>query len=422
PKDHLSKGSWWEIFGDDQLNRLEKTALKNNHSLKSAMANVEKARAIARISRSEFYPTVDLNPEWERSRTSKNNLTSTSASASSFIANHYSVPFDLSYELDLWGRVRRSFQAGFAEVQATLAEFHTILLTLTADVAQTYFMIYELDKELYILDETIKLRQYAHDMVAKRVEGGLTSELDFNRAKTELSKAKAERIDLVRRRKELEYSLAVLCGQLPGKFSVEKSKVELKAPLVPAGLPSELLERRPDIAEAERRVAAANAEIGVAKAAFFPSISLTTSGGFKSVSTDNLFDWESNFWSIGPSISVPLFAGGRNVANLEAKKAAYQEKVEDYRQTVMESFKEVETSLSNLFYRKEQFEAQNEVLESARNTAELSISRYKQGLVSFLEVVDAERSRLDAELESTQILKEQLISSVQLIKAVGGRW
>lgn len=422
PADHAAKGAWWEIFEDKTLNRLEEQAITYNQDLKSAMANVDRARALARIERGDFYPTLALNPEYSRSRTTKNSFTSSSSASTSFTSDSYTVPFDLSYELDLWGRVRRSFEAGVAEAQASAAAYQNVLLTLTADVARNYFLLRELDKEIVVLDETIKLRQYASDVVKQRADAGVSSELDFNRAKTELAKAEAEKIDVLRRRAEIENALAVLCGQVASDFIMKNVPLDVEPPQVPLAIPSHLLERRPDIAEHERLVMAANAKIGVVQAAFFPVIKFTGSGGYESISSSNLFDWESRTWSLGPSVSIPIFAGGRNKAHLEATEAEYDQTVADYRQKVLEAIAEVETSLSNLDLHAQQSVTQNRVVTSARETANLSISRYKQGLVTFLEVVDAERSRLEAELEATRILSHRLTSTVQLIKALGGSW
>lgn len=422
PSDDIPKGEWWKYFDDDVLNGLEEQAVQYNQDLKSAMASVSRARAIARIDASEFYPSLELNPEIERSRHTKNNFTSTVSGSKSFTSTQYTIPLDLSYEVDLWGRVRRSFEAGAAEAEASAAAYRTVLLTLTADVARNYFLLRALDKEVVVLDETIELRQHAFEVVQRRVEAGITNELDMNRAKTELAQAKADRVDVRRQRAELENALAVLCGQLPTDFRIEHKPLDLTPPQIPVAVPSELLERRPDIAEAERLVAAANARIGVAQAAFFPTLQLTGSAGLESVRASDLFEWESRVWSLGPSVSLPLFTGGRNKAELDASRADYDKTVADYRQTVLKAFGEVETGLINLRLRAEQSMAQQEVVEAARRTAELSTSRYKQGLVTFLEVVDAERSRLDAELESTRILSQQLISTVLLIKALGGSW
>ncbi|MCG8429692.1 MAG: efflux transporter outer membrane subunit [Candidatus Omnitrophica bacterium] len=422
PQDALPKGSWWALYNDEDLNALQEQATRYNHDLKSALAVVEKARALARVEKAAFVPAVDTNPAFERSRTTRNSFTAASAGISSFISERYTVPLDLSYELDVWGRVRRAFEAGFADAGASLADYYTVLLTLHADVARNYFLLRELDREIAIIDETIVLRQYAVNVVQDRVSGGITNELDFNRAKAELAKVKSDRIDLVRRRQGIEHALAVLCGQLPSEFSIDARAFEVGVPVIPLELPSVFLERRPDIAEAERRVAAANARIGVAQGAFFPKVTLTAAGGMQSVNADSLWDWESRYWSLGPGVSLPLFSGGRNRANLRAAEAEYDRTVEVYRQTVLQAVEEVQTALSDSRLRGEQALAQQEVLQTSRDAAALSMSRYREGLVTFLEVLDAERSRLDAELEASQIKTRQLISSVQLIKALGGSW
>ncbi|MCA9409012.1 MAG: efflux transporter outer membrane subunit [Candidatus Omnitrophica bacterium] len=422
PQDHQSKGAWWEIFDDKILNALQEKALNYNHDLKSAMANVRKARALARIDKASFLPTIMMSPEFERSRTTRNSLNSTSASANSFISERYEIPFDLTYEIDLWGRVRRIYEAGVAQAEATVAEYYTVMLTLNADVARHYFQLLELDKEIAVIDETIKLREYAVEVVEERVKGGVTSELDLNRAKTELAKVQADRVEIVRQRQEIENALAVLCGQLPSEFSVDYHPLDLSVPNVPLNMPSELLERRPDIAQAERSVASANANIGVAQGALFPKISLAATGGFKSVELSSLGNWESRFWSLGPNVSIPLFTGGKGKANIQAAEAEYDQTVEDYRQTVLKAIEEVETAMSNIRQLEKQSTVLQEILLSSRQTAELSIFRYKEGLVTFLEVIDAERSRLDAELQTTRVANQRLISAIQLIKALGGSW
>lgn len=422
PSDHLDRGRWWLIFRDDDLNYLQNLALKHNHNLKGAVANIERARSLAQIDRAEFYPRMDFNPEFDRTRTTQNSFTSTSASSSSFVSNTYSLPFDLSYELDLWGRVKRGFEIGQAQAEGTVAEFKSVQLMLTTDVATLYFQMRELDHQIEIIDETLKLRTYASKVVTQRVEGGITSELNQNLANAELAKAQAERINIVRQRKILQNKLAVLCGQQPALFRVAEKALNTRVPRVPVIIPAQLLERRPDIAWSERQVAAANAKIGVAKAAFFPRVSLTAQGGLRSVEAGNLFDWESHFWSIGPNVSLPLLGGNRLDHNLDATEAEYQKTVEDYRQTVLQAIEEVESALTNTQLRKEQAQAHDEVLKYTRKTSKLAIARYEEGLVTFLEVIDSERSRLDAELTASQIRAERLYTAIQLIKAIGGKW
>lgn len=414
---------WWTLLDDPVLNDLETRALANNQDLRSAVAAVDKARALARIAQADFIPQVDFNPSFERSRTTGNAVSSSSGfAARSAITNRYTVPLDLSYEIDIWGKIRRAFEAGRAEAQASEEAFHTIQLTLTADVAQTYLLLRELDAEVETLVKTIELRQKAADVVHNRVEGGVSSELDLSRATTELAQAKADIIDVRRRRGEVENQLALLCGEAASGFKIEPAPLKVTIPQIPAGLPSELLKRRPDVAQAERLMAAASAKIGVAQASMFPSVSLTGSAGFESVDLDNLFDWESRAASIGPSVNLPIFSGGRNKARIKAARADYAMAVAQYNQQVLIAFQETEDALNNVQLRHEQMEAQEKLVKATSTSSRLSITRYRQGLVSFLEVVDAERTRLQAELEALQIKTEEIIATIHLIKALGGVW
>ncbi|MBP6343232.1 MAG: efflux transporter outer membrane subunit [Candidatus Omnitrophica bacterium] len=414
---------WWTVLKDPALNDLETKALANNQNLKSAVASVDKARALARITESDLLPDVDFNPSIERSRTTRNAVSSSSGfTGRSATSTMYKIPVDLSYEVDIWGKVRRAFEAGRAEAEASEEAYKTVLLTLTADVARQYFLLRELDAEVETLKQTIDLRQKAVDVVKNRVEGGVSSELDLSRATTELAQAKADIIDVYRQRGEVENTLAVLCGSVASDFKIAAAELKVKIPEIPAGLPSELLKRRPDIAETERLMAATSAKIGVAEGDFFPSVFLTGSAGLESVELDNLLEWESRVASFGPSVNLPLFKGKRNQAKLKAARADYAMAVAKYQQQVLVAFQETEDALINVQMRREQLEAQDKLVKATSVSSKLSITRYRQGLVSFLEVVDAERSRLQAELESIRIKTQEIIATVQLIKALGGAW
>jgi len=324
----------------------------------------------------------------------------------------------------LWGRVRRSFEGANADAQARVAAFENTLLILKADVAQNYFALRTLDTERAILRNTIHLRSEALDLVNARYKGGASSELDVSRAETELTSTKAELLAVDRRRAEIEHALAVLVGQPASEFAVKELPLDGNTlpPVIPAGLPGDLLERRPDIAEAERLLAAANARIGVAKAAFFPVVRITGTAGFESFDVESLFNWESRVWSIGPSVTLPLFQGGRNRANLKRSRAAYEENVANYRQRILVAFKEVQDALTGARLLSEQAAVQDQSRASARNTADISNKRYRAGLVSYLEVVDSERTALGAERESARIAGQRLVTSIQLVKALGGGW
>jgi len=414
---------WWALFGDERLNGFVEKALASNQSLKSAAARVIQARALARVSSADLWPSVVGNPSFRRFQQSENRFVSSGFDQpSGVLSNSFVLPLDLSYELDVWGRVRRSFESSRAQAAASFEDYRTILLTLSADVAQNYITIRSLDRELVILDETKELRERGLAVVNSRYQAGIVSELDLARAKTELASVEVETVDFNRRRAEFVNALALLCGEPASAFDLEPMPIEILPPKIPGGLPSTLLERRPDVLNAENRLRAANAEIGVAQAAFFPTIRLTGSGGYESVELETLTDSGSQTWSYGTTITVPIFLGGRNKANLEAAKAKYEDNVANYRQQILIAFKEVEDSIANIKYRDQQIKAQEKLLKSARNAATLSIGRYKEGLVNFLEVVDAERSRLEAETAGIQFKAQRLVSTVLLIKALGGGW
>jgi multidrug efflux system outer membrane protein len=301
------------------------------------------------------------------------------------------------------------------------------MLTLQADVAQNYFALRALDAEIATVGSTVGLRKEQVQLVRSRFEGGISSELDVARAETELATAEAEAASLAKRRAELENALAILAGENPATFklaALDDANVKWngRPPEVPAGLPADLLERRPDVADAERQLAAANARIGVAKAAFFPVLRLTGSGGYVSGDIDNLFNWESRVWSIGPSLSLPIFAGGRNRANFKRSQSAFEEVVAKYRQRILVAFGEVENSLAGIHHLSTQAAAQDRAVASARRAAELATDRYRAGLVSYLEVVDANRATLQTERASAQLAGQRLIAAIQLIKALGGGW
>ena len=411
---------WWEVFHDGNLSSLEDMATEHNQDLAIAMANVDKARALARVEKAGLFPTLDVNPSVERSRVSE--TTVNSASFTSKPSNTFKVPLDLSYEIDIWGKVRRAFAAGRADAQASAAAYQTVLLTLTVDVAKTYFMIGALDTEIDALVGAVKLRQRAVDMLNLRYQKGISSELTLYQAQTQLSQARADLVDAKRRRENLVNALAVLCGQTAGDFTLAHNPLKTSVPMVPAGIPSEILKTRPDIIEAEKLMAAAHDRVGVAHASFFPSVTLTGSGGYTSAESDDLFLWGSREWSLGPSVNIPLFNAGRLTAELNAQKAEYQKTLAEYRKRVLTAFSEVENSLVDIKLRKEQSAAHLNLLNAAAQAAEISIRRYEEGLVSFLEVIDSERSRLQAERDAIDVRSEELIAVARLIKALGGSW
>ncbi len=422
PKDTIPKGEWWNVFNDPVLSELETDAVANNQNLRAAVARVDQARAMARASLSQFFPELSLNPLLKRERTSGHLPTPIPVNVPSALVTTYSVPFDLSYEVDLWGRVRRSFEASQAQAQASVSDYQNVLLTLTADLAVNYFLIRSLDAEVVTLRRTVELRNESVRILNGRFVTGVIPEMDVSQAKTELANAKAELADITRQRTETLHAIALLCGKAPSSFDLAERSVTTSSPSLPAGLPSSLLERRPDISHAERLLAARNAQIGVARAAYFPVLHLTGQAGYLSADAKHLFSSDSSVWSIGPSISWSLFNAGRTTAQVKQAEASYQEALADYRQTVLAAFKEVEDSLAQIVLRNEQTTAQSEALASASRVTELARARYEAGTVNYLQVVDAERNRLQQERQKAQLEGQRFAASVRLIKALGGGW
>jgi outer membrane protein, multidrug efflux system len=422
PRDAEPKGPWWEMYGDAELTRLQEAAYAQNQTLKAAFSRVDQARARARVSRADFFPTLSTSPSWQRYRTSENTAPNGGFPTQSITANDFHVPIDLSYEVDLWGKVRRAFESNRNDLLASAAAYQHILFTLQADVAVAYYNLRTVDREMEIIQQTIDLRRQALTLFEQRFQAGISSDLDASRARTELATAEADLAAAKRRRANQESLLALLCGQPAANFTIAPARIELSPPAIAAGLPSSLLERRPDVAQAERTLAARNADIGVAYAAFFPSIRLTAGAGLQSAELSDLFMWESRIWSFGPQITLPIFAGGRNSAALEESKAAYEEAVAHYRQSILVAFQEVDDALAALRFLGEQSTAQQKALESARSSASISTTRFRNGVVNYLDVIDAERTRLQTELQAVRIDGERMTSSVLLIKAIGGGW
>lgn len=410
---------WWQVFEDPDLDALETQAVAANQDLQRAVARVTEARAVARVSEAELYLNLSGNSAYTRYRSSGSQAR---VPGQKLEDDSFSTSFDLDYELDIWGRVRRSVEASRADARAAAADLQVVLLTLTADVARNYYLIRSLDAEKVVVEATLALRRDAVQLQETRREAGLINEVDVTRARTESANVEAELHALTRARAQVEHALAVLCGQAPGAFSVAARNSAVPVPHIPVGLPSSLLERRPDVIGAERRLAADSARIGVAKAAFFPRIKLTGAAGLASADLGTLVDWPSRFWSIGPSIHVPIFEGGRNRANLAVAEAHYEQSVAAYRGSILVAFREVEDSLSDLGTLAAQGDAVNRALNSARDTANLANERYQKGLSSYLDVVDAQRAALQAERQETQLRGQRAIATILLAKALGGGW
>ncbi|MDB6140052.1 MAG: outer membrane protein multidrug efflux system [Verrucomicrobiaceae bacterium] len=418
---------WWKLFHSSQLNRLVVQALEGNQDLRGALARVETARALVGVRRADWFPQLGFN--------SSTGISHTSASVvgANFPKNigiplpdlnqeSYKASLDMSYELDLWGRVKRSVESAQATARSSDQMLSAQRLTIAAEVARNYFLLRSLDLQQQVVTNTIKLRQEALDLQKSRFDGGMANEMDVTRARTEQELAKADQAALERQRGSTEHALAVLCGQIPSSFTLKADASLPAPPTVPAGLPSTLLQSRPDIAAASSDLEAANADIGVAKAAFFPSFKLTGSGGLDSVEAKDFFQWENRALSIGPSVSLPIFQGGRLKSNLEAAKSRYDEALAKYRQTVLVALREVEDSLLDLQSIAHQRVAIEAAMKAADDTSHLARVRYEKGLASYFEVVEADRTVLTTKLSLAQLDGQRAASSVLLMKALGGGW
>jgi multidrug efflux system outer membrane protein len=424
PRADLPKGEWWKMFGDEDLNRLEAGAAAANQKLKSAVARFDEARATTEATRSGLFPQVNLSPVATRQGVSQNRPLSgkPAGSKNQWTYDDFVVPLDFSYELDLWGRVRRSVESARASEQASTDDLEAIRLSIQAEVATDYFTLRALDAESQLLRSSVDVFRKSLELTQNRRVGGIASDLDVAQAETVLKTTQAELPATLLQRSQFEHALAVLTGQPASAFRVSERSLGIVPPVVPPGLPSELLERRPDIAAAERRMAAANAGIGVAKGAFFPTIQLNGLAGFESINAGTLFNWSSRLWSVGPSLTMPIFDAGRNNANLKLARATYEETVANYRQTVLAAFGEVEDNLASQNLLASQHDAEVDALQAAQKQRKIANNRYRAGLVTFLEVATAEITALDIERTTVQLRGEQLVAAVALVKSLGGGW
>ena len=426
PRDDISKGNWYSVFHDAKLNELEAEAEASSLTLRAAVARVSEARAIARQSEANFFPTIDFSASGDRQRTSPNNGqidAQSGGNGRTFTFNSATVvPFDLSYEVDIWGKIRRAFEASGDQAQASLADYENVLLGLKSDVATNYYALRTADSEIDVQNRSIQYYQQNLNLTTSRFQGGISTQLDVDQAQATVAATQAQLATFKQNRAQLEHAIAVLVGVPPESFSLPFNPLNTRLPAIPAGLPSDLLERRPDVAAAERRVAAQNAEIGVAISAYFPSLHLTGQTGFDSGDLGMLFNWESRIWSYGPNIQFPIFEGGQISANIKQQKASYEENVANYRQSVLVAFQDVEDSLSSLRYLAQQAEAENRAFDAYKRALDLTNARYTTGLVSYFDVIQAQGLALNAEQQTVQIEGNRIAGTIRLIKALGGGW
>jgi multidrug efflux system outer membrane protein len=424
PQAHVPKGPWWEVFGDPELNRLEAQAGEANETLKAAVARFTQARAAADVARSGLFPRIGAAFEATRRSESANRpLSATGQPAGKpSTYDNFTVPFDLSYELDLWGRVRRQVESARTEEQANAADLEAVRLAIAAEVAADYFTLRALDAEKTALAASIEADRKALELTRNRRAGGLVSDLDVAQAETVSKTAEAQMPAITLTRTRFEHALAVLTGQPAPLFTVAERPLDREAPVIPPELPSALLERRPDIAAAERRMAAANAGIGVTQAAFFPTVRFQGLAGFQSLDAGTLLNWSSRLWAVGPSLSFPVFEGGQPRAELRAAEAGYEETVARYRETVLTAFAEVEDNLAAQRLLASEHEQDMGALQSARKQLEIATNRYRGGLVTYLEVATAQNVALERERAVARLRGQQFVAAVALVKSLGGGW
>ena len=428
PKDGTNRGKWWKVFNDPQLNQLEDKANSSNQEIVAAANNFLAARALVREAHSQYFPSVTTNPSIVNSRPSPGQFGGLRAGSSMGVSlsvssyTNYSLPFDASWEPDFWGHIRNSVRANVYAAQASAADLENVRLTDQAELAADYYELRAQDSLKEVLDTTVNAYQDALNLTRAQYTAGLGSEEAVAQAEAQLKAAQAQDTNLGILRAQYEHAIAVLVGEPASTFSLPAKSYSTNAPAIPVGIPSELLERRPDIAVAERAVAQANAQIGIAKTAYFPTILLSASGGFGNSSAANWFTWPSRFWSVGPSLAETIFDAGLRRATMEQYRASYDATVANYRQTVLTAFQQVEDNLASLRILSQDIEQQDAAVEAAARSLQEATVRYKAGLDPYLNVISAQTILLNDQQTAVNFRMQKMVASVQLIKALGGSW
>ena len=431
PKDSIPKGEWWQIFHDPALDTYEQQLLQANQSLIAARDHLDQARARARVSTADMFPQLSTDPSALRERGSGNRplngqvptiVNGVPQPILPYTQNVYTVPFSLSYEVDLFGRVRHNVEAANASLQSTAADLQNVQLVLTAELAADYFTLHELDAEIQVVQESVGYQRKGLDLVNNRHQGGIASGLEVAQQSALLDSTLSQLALVQQSRAQYEHAIALLVGQSASSLSVPVAPLRAVPPPVPLGVPSDELQRRPDISTAERLMAYQNAQVGIARSAFYPHITLSGSGGWQSRDLATLLNAPSLFWSLGADTLEPIFQGGRNRANLAAARAAYDQSVANYRQSVLTAFQEVEDGVSNLSTLSQALVTQGAAVEDARRALAIANNRYIGGVTSYLDVITAETTLLTSERLRTQLLGQRMVSSVYLVKALGGGW
>jgi multidrug efflux system outer membrane protein len=421
PKDSLPKGAWWEVFNDPELNAYEQHLLTANQSLLAAKDRLDEARSLARVTSAAFFPQASVDPNASRNRYSSQRPEVLTL-GNPLTQSTYEIPFYINWEPDLFGRIRRNLEASNANLQATAADMYNVDLVLTSELAADYFSLRELDAEYQVVLDSVQIQQKGLQLVEYRHNGGVASGLDLAQQQTLLDSTQTQLYLVKQQRDQFEHAIAVLTGNPASSFSVPiKSLTEGPVP-VPLGVPSDLLERRPDIAIAERQMAQQNALVGVAKAAFYPQLTLSGSGGFQSTSIASLISAPTAIWSFGGDLLEPVVNGGRNRANLAFARQSYSESVANYRETVLVAFQQVEDGLTGLNQLAQAESTQNTAVADAQRALEIANNRYVGGVTTYLDVITAQSTLLTNQRLSTQLLGQQMVTEVALVKALGGGW
>jgi NodT family efflux transporter outer membrane factor (OMF) lipoprotein len=418
PSDAMARGKWWEIYNDAELNALEEQVNISNQNIKQVEAQYREARLNVKIARSYLFPTITTNPSITYSR---NSLTAIPG-ANSFTRTTYDLPVETSYEIDLWGAVRREYASLQATAQASEATLENARLSYQAQLAQDYFELRGTDGDEELLSTTVKSYEEYLKLTQDRFNSGVASGADVAQAETQLDTAKAQLVDLDVARHQYEHAIAVLTGKPPAEVSVSKASIHTTPPPLPVGVPSTLLERRPDIATAERQMAAANEQIGIAEAAYYPTLSISALGGFESASFLKWISWPSRFWSVGPNLSETVFDAGKRRATVQLNEAAYDATVANYREVVLGAFQEVEDNLSALRVLENESQAEDQAVQAAKNALNITTYQYKAGTVNYLSVITEQAVLLGDQVQALNILSRRMSASVLLIEALGGGW
>lgn len=422
PSDQMNKGKWWEIYNDPELNALEEQISISNQNLKAAEAQFREAKDAVRIARSALFPTVGGSVSIVNSRSSSSGSSGQSGGSSSGSHTVYDLPVDLAWEADLWGSIHRSVSASIATAQASAAQLENARLSFQAGLAQDYFQLRGLDGDRDLLEHTVKSYQEYLQLTQNRFNAGVASGADVAQAETQLDGAQAQLTELGVAHAQFEHAIAVLTGKPPSEVSISFATLKSPPPPIPVGVPSTLLERRPDIAAAERQMAAVNEQIGIAKAAFYPTLTLSASAGLQSTDFAKWISWPSRFWSVGPQLAETLFDAGKRRAQVAQAQAAFDVTVANYRQTVLTSFQQVEDNLAALRVLADEARIEDNAVDAAERALTISTDQYKAGTVSYLQVIISQTAALQAQRAAVDILTRRMDASVLLVEALGGGW